>query len=172
MFSRGDTKYVELVMEKFLEFSKATRLVVNPQKCKAYYGGVNDKPKNNIQHITSYVEGKLPFRYLGIPLTAKKLSTNHYLKLVEKLVNRIKHWSNALPSHACHTQLIRSVLFATTNYWLQCIPLSEMVIKKVEAVCQSFLKTSKVDVSCKSHVAWKNGCEPNTFGGLNVISLT
>ncbi|KAI5442789.1 hypothetical protein KIW84_011711 [Lathyrus oleraceus] len=73
-------------MEKFHKFSKATGLIVNHQKCKAYYGEVDDQIKNDIQHITSYVEGKLPYEYLGISLTAKKLSTHHCLKLVEKLL--------------------------------------------------------------------------------------
>ncbi|CAL5185978.1 unnamed protein product [Lathyrus oleraceus] len=105
-------------MEKFHEFSKATGLIVNHQKCKAYYGEVDDQIKNDIQHITSYVEGKLPYKYLGISLTAKKLSTHHCLKLVEKLVNRIRHWSNALMSYAGRTQLTRSVMFTITNYFL------------------------------------------------------
>ncbi|KAI5402062.1 hypothetical protein KIW84_066509 [Lathyrus oleraceus] len=57
LFSIGDTRSVELLMEKFHEFSKATRLVVNPHKCKAYYRRVNDQAKIEFQHLTSYDEG-------------------------------------------------------------------------------------------------------------------
>lgn len=35
-------------MDKFHDFSKATGLVVNLKKCKAFYGGVNDQTKSDI----------------------------------------------------------------------------------------------------------------------------
>lgn len=34
LFSRGDFVYVQLLMNKYDEFSKATGLIVNPAKCK------------------------------------------------------------------------------------------------------------------------------------------
>ncbi|CAK8569538.1 unnamed protein product [Lathyrus sativus] len=108
LFSRGNTKFVELMMKKFHEVSKATGLVVNLPYCKAYYGGVDDQINNEIQHLTSYAEGKLLFRYLSIPLTTKKLFNHHCFELVEKLVKKTMHWSNALLSYASRTQLIWS----------------------------------------------------------------
>jgi hypothetical protein len=38
IFTRGDAKSVDLVMAKLQDFSLSTGLVVNPSKCKVYYG--------------------------------------------------------------------------------------------------------------------------------------
>lgn len=98
LFVRGDTKSIELVMEKVNKFSKATRLYVNPSKCKAYFGSMEDNIKAEIKKITPSAEGPLPFRYLGVPPTSKKLSIHHYTSLIVKIVMRMKHWSNKLLS--------------------------------------------------------------------------
>ena len=42
LFTRGDIRYVQLVMERFNAFSKSTGLHVNPSKCKIYFGGMEE----------------------------------------------------------------------------------------------------------------------------------
>lgn len=115
IFSRGDTRSIELLMKAFNDFSAALRLIVNPTKCKAYYGGMKDNIKEQIQALTSFREAPLPFRYLEIPMTRKNLYSQHCIILVENIVLRIKHQSARLHCYAGRLQLIRSVLFATTN---------------------------------------------------------
>ncbi|XP_058742519.1 uncharacterized protein LOC131615016 [Vicia villosa] len=128
LFSRGDQQSVEMVMQAFNDFSKAIGLVVNPSKCKLFFGNVEGDIKQKIQEIIGFAEGCLPFRYLGIPITSKKLVIVHYLPIIEKVMARINHWSSRLLSFAGKTQLIKGVLFALTNYWLQCLPLPKKVI--------------------------------------------
>ncbi|PNX56602.1 ribonuclease H, partial [Trifolium pratense] len=123
IFTRGDAKSVELVMSKLKDFSRSTGLYVNPSKCKVFYGGVEEHIKESIKNVTSFAEGSLPFRYLGVPLTSKKLSIHHYMPLVDRIVERIRTWSAKLLSHAGRLQLISSVTFAVANYWMQCLPL-------------------------------------------------
>lgn len=171
LFTRRDLMSVQLAMQKFNEFSEATRLYVNPDKCRAYFGNVDLEVKNHILQATGFKEGPLPFRHLGIPLTSRKLSVNHCLVLVEKIVCRIKHWMSRLLSFAGRTQLIKSVLFAINNFWMQCLPLPKQVIHCVEAVCRSFLWTGMDKVTRKSPVAWKSVCKPKKNGGLNLIDM-
>lgn len=114
LFTRGDTKSLELVMKVFYDFSRSTGLTVNPTKSKAYYGGVEDSIKTKIQDLTSFAEGPIPFRYLEVPLTSKKKYIQQCMILVDKIVLRIRHWR--LLSFVGRLQLIRSVIFAITNY--------------------------------------------------------
>lgn len=74
--------------------------------------------KIRIQELTSYEEGLLPFRYLGVPLTAKKLNINHYMPLIDKILNRVRHWTYKLlsmtgriqPVHChCHCSILDAV---------------------------------------------------------------
>jgi hypothetical protein len=171
IFTRGDTQSVELIMAKIKDFSQSTGLHVNPSKCKIFYGGVEDNIKDQIKKITSFAEGSLPFRYLGIPLTSRKLSIHHYMPLVDRIVERIRNWSAKLLSHAGRLQLIASVTFAVANYWMQCLPLPKKVIHKINAICRSFLWSGGAVITKKSPVSWEHVCAPKAQGGLNLISL-
>ncbi|CAK8578009.1 unnamed protein product [Lathyrus sativus] len=144
---------VKLLMQDFKELSSSTGLNVNPNKCKVYFGNVEDNTKQSIKFLTGFSEGLLPFIYLGISLTSKRLSKGHYLILVEKITSRIKHWSAKLLSFAGRMQLVNSVLFATVNYWLKCFPTPKIVIKKVEVGCRSFLWSNNDKITKKSPIS-------------------
>ncbi|XP_058767357.1 uncharacterized protein LOC131641049 [Vicia villosa] len=108
----------------------------------------------------------LPFRYLGVPLTSKKLTVAHYLPLIDKILSRIQHWSARLLSHAGRVQLVKVVGFAIANYWLQCIPIPKAVLKKIHVACRTFIWTSGISTNRKSPISWKNMCKPMVKGGL------
>jgi hypothetical protein len=127
--------------------------------------------RRNIREATSFADGSLPFRYLGVPLTSKKLSIHHYMPLVDRIVDRIHSWSGKLLSHAGRLQLIRSVTFAVANYWMQCLPLPKKVIQKINVICRSFLWSGGVTITKKSPIAWDRVCTSTAHGGLNLISL-
>ncbi|CAK8564325.1 unnamed protein product [Lathyrus sativus] len=100
LFSRGDEKSVQLLIDQLQALSQSTGLMVDHAKCRVYFGGVENETKNNILAATSFMEGDLPFRYLGVPLTSKRLSTQHYMSLVDRIVNRICHRISKLLSYA------------------------------------------------------------------------
>lgn len=129
-----DTMSVDLVMHAFELFSDSTGLAVNPNKCKVYYGNMKENTNHEMRNLTYFNEGPLPFRYLGVPLTNRKLFVAHYLILVEKIIARIKHWSVNLLSFAGRMKFIKSVIFAITNYWMQCISLTKKMIKLMEEI--------------------------------------
>lgn len=114
----------------------------------------------------------MPFRYLGIPLSSKKLNIKHYQVLIDKIVSRITHWSAFLLSYAGRVQLIKSVIFATVNFWMQCLPLPKAVVLKINAICRSFLWTGDKMISRKSPIAWERVCSPKSNGGLSIINLS
>ncbi|KAI5439148.1 hypothetical protein KIW84_024791 [Lathyrus oleraceus] len=103
----GDQKSMEMVMHAFDEFSKATGLTVNPSKCEVFFGNIENKEKQEIQETTNFIEGNLHFKYLGIPLTSRKLTINYYMPMIEKIVARINHWSSRLLSFAGSDKVTR-----------------------------------------------------------------
>lgn len=48
----GGLTSVQIVMEKFQEFSRATGLCVNPSKCKLYCGGVGKHNSHLMEEVT------------------------------------------------------------------------------------------------------------------------
>ncbi|XP_058767868.1 uncharacterized protein LOC131641583 [Vicia villosa] len=116
-------------------------------------------------------EGSLPFRYLGVPLTSKNLNVNHYMPLVDKLLSRINHWSARLLSYAGRLQLIKSVLNAISSYWMQCFIFPKTVLKRIDALCRTFLWTGSSTTSRKSPIAWERICKPKIKGDLGTVDM-
>ncbi|XP_058751795.1 uncharacterized protein LOC131624891 [Vicia villosa] len=100
MFSRGDIVSVQMVMKVMQTFSQSTGLVVNPRKCRIFFGGVDLDTKMRLKSVTTFQEGEMPFKYLGVPMTSRRLDLHHYMPLIDKIVGRITHWSSKLLSYA------------------------------------------------------------------------
>ncbi|XP_058752434.1 uncharacterized protein LOC131625604 [Vicia villosa] len=162
---------VKMMMRAFNKFSKATGLVVNPLKCRLYCAGVEKEMKQDILRATGFPEGQLPFKYLGVPVTGKKLDTHHYMLLIDRIVGKIKHWTARMLLYAGRLQLIKSVTFALTNYWLQCFPFPKSVLHKIESICRILLWKGGFEGSRKFPVAWKKICKQKSHGGLDVIDI-
>lgn len=134
-------------------------------------GGIRPEIKQMILDSTGFTEGVLPFRYLGISLSSRRLTIQQCYPLIEKIVARIKHWSARMLSYAGRCQLIKSVLFAISDFWLQVIPLPNAVIHHIEAICRSFLWSGAEHITRKAPIAWEKVCQPKVAGGLNVTNL-
>lgn len=131
----------------------------------------DNNTKEEIRKPTCFREGELPFRYLWIPLTCKKIANKHYLVLTEKIVQKVTHWSSKLLTYAWRIQLIQSVVFAVVNFWMQVLPLPKVILHHIDAIFRSFLWTGGKDISRKSPIAWKKVCRPKAYGGTNIIDL-
>ncbi|KAL5194445.1 putative ribonuclease H protein [Glycine soja] len=168
---RGDEKSIEMILKAFSFFSKSTGLQINPAKCKVFCGGLNYDSIQVVKNFTGFEEGTLPVRYLGVPLSCKKLNVHHYLPLVEKIVGRIRHWSSKLLSIAGRIQLVRSIITAIAQYWMSVFPMPKKIIQKIDSICRLFIWSGNAEVKRKSPVAWKQVCKPTRCGGLNLINL-
>lgn len=136
-----------------------------------FFGGVGAAVKTQIKELTNFQEGEMPFRYLGVPMTSRRLEIHQYMPLIEKITTRITHWSSKLLSYAGKVQLVKSVCFATANYWIQCMPLPKQVIHHINAISRSFVWTGGDTLTRKSPVAWSNMCKSRKDGGLNIVNL-
>ncbi|XP_019261681.1 PREDICTED: uncharacterized protein LOC109239557 [Nicotiana attenuata] len=171
LFCRGDRVFVQLLYECFNSFSQALGLVANQKKSSIYFGGVSSAVQQEMTQITGFSIGELPFRYLGVPLSTKKLSVSQCQPLLDKMLGRIKQWTVKFLSYAGRVQLIKSVLIAIQSFWSQIFPLPKKIIQQVESICRKFLWTGDTSSSTKALVTWDMLCRPKTKGGLNVTDL-
>ncbi|GKB68906.1 N-acetyltransferase 9-like protein [Tanacetum coccineum] len=77
----GAAPYIESVrtMKKSLdEFSSVSGLLPNMQKSTIFFGGLSSIEQQSILNIIFFSVGKLPVRYLGVPLLTKKISMNDW----------------------------------------------------------------------------------------------
>lgn len=81
-----------------------------------YFGGVKQEDKDNILRHLGFVHGTLPFKYLGVPLSTKKLTLLQWQPLIEKITAKITSWTAKKLSYAGRTQLVKLVLFGIQAY--------------------------------------------------------
>ncbi|XP_058747031.1 uncharacterized protein LOC131620021 [Vicia villosa] len=171
IFCRGDRESMKLLTKEFHEFSYATGLKAHHVQCKVIFGGVSYHERQHILADTGFAKSEMPFRYLGIPLSSRRLTIQQCRPLIMRIVTKIKLWAARLLSYVGRYQLIRSVLFTVTSYWMQIIHLQQKFIKDIEATCRSFLWSGKEIIRMKAPIAWEKMCGPKVEGGLNITSL-
>ncbi|XP_057249324.1 uncharacterized protein LOC130590787 [Beta vulgaris subsp. vulgaris] len=154
MLCRADRSSLEYMVNAFQKFSEASGLSISQEKSNVYFCGVHDNTAKDLADSIQMQVGELPFRYLGIPLTSKKLTTAQCKPLVERITSRAQTWLANLLSYAGRLQLIKSILSSMQNYWAHIFPLSKAIIHAVEKVCRRFLWTGKTAESNKAPVAW------------------
>ncbi|KAM3375476.1 hypothetical protein P3S68_014190 [Capsicum galapagoense] len=74
LVARGDILFVTALHKCFLKFSQASRLLANLIKSLVYFGGIAPMESSRILQHLGFAHGELPFKYLGIPLSARKIT--------------------------------------------------------------------------------------------------
>lgn len=139
LFARGDVQSIQQLMDVLDKFANVSGLQANQLKSCLYFGGVSEVVKQDILKVSGMVEGKLPFKYLGVPLSSQKLNVVQWQPLVHKILQRITCWAAKLLTYAGRVQLIKSVLFGVQMFWSQIFVLPQKVLKLVQAACRTFL---------------------------------
>nr|XP_009778610.1 PREDICTED: uncharacterized protein LOC104227925 [Nicotiana sylvestris] len=163
--SKADEVSIKLLLKSSNHFSEVSWLKANLEKSALYIAGVTREFKEMILEEMQFTLGELLFRYLGVPLSSKKLSVQQCMPLIEKITARINCWTTKLLSYSGRLQLLKSVIFEMQTYWAQVFLLPKKILKMIVAVCRTFLWTGKSDLSRRALVAWDTICMPLLVGG-------
>ncbi|XP_056688055.1 uncharacterized protein [Spinacia oleracea] len=171
MFARADVPSVNSLFGAFLKFSAASGLSANLHKSDVYTAGISADVETQIFDVIGIKKGFFPFRYLGVPLTTRKLRYVDCKPLIEKTSARIRSWTTEFLSYAGRLQLVKYVLFGMQLYWCQIFVMPKKVMKEIQHLCRCFLWTGSDLGSKKAPVAWDDMCLPKSCGGWNLKNL-
>ena len=101
----------------------------NSAKLAIYTAGIPTDIWEEIRTTSQFTYGSLPFKYLGVPLSSKRLSIVHFEQIPDKMTWRIRAWSAKNLSYAARLQLINSVLMGISTYWCQMFILPRRVLR-------------------------------------------
>lgn len=65
--------------------------MANLDKSAIYIVGMEERAQEEVAGVIGIPIGELPFRYLGVPLSHKKLTIAQCMPLIEKITSRISH---------------------------------------------------------------------------------
>nr|XP_009600940.1 uncharacterized protein LOC104096290 [Nicotiana tomentosiformis] len=147
LFARGDKNSIQKLQACFATFSEASGMKANMAKSIVYCGGINTKEKAEIIQLLGHSLGKLPFKYLGVPLDTKKLTVVQWQPLIGRIVSKITSWTTKKLSYARRIQLVQSVIFGMQSYWSQIFTLPVKVTKLIEAYCRSYMWSGRNEIT-------------------------
>ncbi|XP_074305829.1 uncharacterized protein LOC141641051 [Silene latifolia] len=168
VFSKGDYPSVMLLLRSFATFSRASGLEMNNAKSNIYFNGVHNSIKQQLIACSGCVEGQIPFRYLGVPITAGKLGKKECKILVEKIVDRIRMLGARKISYAGRLILVKSVLTSLFSYWANIFLIPKGVLKQIDNICRNYLWDGTNNYMRVPLVGWDHICTPKSEGGLSI----
>ncbi|XP_019258471.1 PREDICTED: uncharacterized protein LOC109236718 [Nicotiana attenuata] len=167
----GDIGSVKKLFQCFMEFSKPSGLMINKNKSSIFFGGVTNDEQEEILEFLGIQRGVLQVRYLGAPLSSKRIFVARCQPLIDKIVGRITSWTAKFLSYAGRIQLIKSIMFSIQTYWAQIFVLPKKITKPIESICRSYQWTGEGTVSKKALLAWEKICLPKSAGEFNVMNI-
>lgn len=83
-----------LMLKGLKNFSNASGLTTNASKSNIFTANTGAQVLEDIFEMTGYTKRRLPFRYLGVHISSKKISIVDHEMLTEKLAGKIKIWES------------------------------------------------------------------------------
>lgn len=166
IFCKGDYDSVMWNMRSLATFASTSGLCANAGKSAIYTCNMDEQVKHQILGDTKYTEETLPFSYLGVKISAKKLCQDDCQFLIDKIVSKLRSWGVRTLSYAGRAQLVNSVLLNLHSYWASIFVLPKKVIDGVTAVCRNYLWDGRAISSKTPLIAWDFVCRDKKMGGL------
>ncbi|KAJ0568029.1 putative RNA-directed DNA polymerase [Helianthus annuus] len=172
LFARGEVSSVKVIVKSLKEFQEVSGLIPSNAKSTIFYCNVSNSVKARIANLVPFYEGKLPIKYLGVPLLASRLLVKDCKVLVERMSKRIDDWKNRFLSFAGRLQLVVSVLSSIHVYWASVFIIPVSIIKELECKMKWFLWGNGNGSKGRAKVAWKEVCIPKIEGGLGIRRIS
>ncbi|XP_022861876.1 uncharacterized protein LOC111382204 [Olea europaea var. sylvestris] len=117
LFARGDFMSVRILMNCLSKFEDVLGLRMNASKSSMFTTSIHGNDLEGIEALTNIPIGSLSFRYLGIPIAARKLKISSYNVLFNKLSAYICAWTKSSLSYVDRMELVRAILQGVVCFW-------------------------------------------------------
>ncbi|KAL9680598.1 hypothetical protein QQ045_018479 [Rhodiola kirilowii] len=171
LFSSGRPSSIAVLKESLDSFLLCSGLAVNSDKSQLFLAGFSEDNKILIESLALSKTSALPVRYLGFPLTHKRISSFDCTAIVQRLIGRLNYWSNRFLSRAGRCLLISSVLQAIVFYWARICFLPKKVLKAINSICANFLWNGHASGRSCHLLDWNTVCSEKKKGGLEIKNL-
>lgn len=171
IFFDGREESLNGILDILQEFKIASGLGISLSKSALFLDGGDVNNSQMVSSRTGIQVGSLPVRYLGVPLTTKKLSRQDYQPLLDKILARFNAWTAKFLSYAGRLQLIKSVIYSIITFWASIFVLPNQCLLDIEQMCNAFLWRGAPNSARGAKISWESVCSPKDSGGLGLRRL-
>ncbi|XP_057460090.1 uncharacterized protein LOC130750511 [Actinidia eriantha] len=93
LFSMGDVPSVQLLVDKLGSFGECSGLKISLPKLNIFAAGIAREDLDIMKSNTGFSVGRFPFRYLGLPIAATKLTIAQFNPFVDRIAGYIRAWT-------------------------------------------------------------------------------
>ncbi|XP_077226326.1 uncharacterized protein LOC143865431 [Tasmannia lanceolata] len=128
----------------------------------AFIKGIQSSSKRAICNILKIEEGKLPIKYLGLPLITSRPTSRDCQPIMDKIKQRISSWSNHHLFRAGRVDLVKSVLSTYQIYWSAAFHIPKASLNNIEKILRNFIWAGSNLEKSHHPVSWNTICSPKS----------
>jgi hypothetical protein len=172
LFLRPEATDITVTMGILQLFGEASGLKTNLQKSNVLPIRCGNTEMSLVQELLPCALMDFPCKYLGLPLSLKKLTKEHIQPIIDKIADQLPGWKGDLMTRAGRRIQVQFVLTAMLIYLVMAIDFPPWAIKAVDKLRRSFLWRGRKDAR-GGHclVAWGKVTRPPELGGLDISDL-
>lgn len=151
-------------------FEIMSGLKINFQKCGVVTLGLDAQESQRVADLLNCKLGGFPIKYLGLPISNKKLSILEWEPLYGKVASRVCPWRGRFMSSGARLILTNSSLSSLPLFTMGMFLLADGVDAKLDTPRSKFFWEG-ARIKRKYHlVKWAAVCRPKNQGGLGILN--
>jgi hypothetical protein len=151
-------------------FENMLGLKINFDKSEATMTGVTADEQRRVANMLNCKLGKLPMKYLGLPVSSKLLRVADWEFLPEKVGHRVDRWQGLFLASASRLELTNSCLSSLPMFAMGIYLLHDSTHYAMDRPRSRFFWEGVGNKRKYHMVDWPTVCKPKQFGGLGILN--
>lgn len=171
-FYKATKENVSLIRDILAQYGDSSGQVVSPFKSRVFFGRrVNIHFKHYFFNSLPFVEGSVPFNYLGVPIFFGKPKIMHLNPIADKILLKFDRWNGKLFSLAGRACLVNSVITSSLTHSMMIYRWPRMLLKRVDRAMCNFIWNGNILKDSHGNALWSRVCSPHAEGGLGIRDI-
>lgn len=172
IFLRPAAADINLTLQLLQLFGDVSGLKTNVQKSSVLPIQCSEVDLATIQDLLPCEVLNFPCKYLGLPLTIKKLTKEQFQPIIDRIADQLPGWKADLMTQVGRVVQVQFVMTAMLVYVAMAAELPPWAIKAIDKIRRGFLWRGRKEAK-GGHclIAWPKVCKHLELGGLGISDL-